>query len=237
MPRSRRGVGIVTTSRRHTLAASADVSHHDAVPRIDAPTLAEHRARRRAAVLRAAEDIVGEHGVAGLTLAAVATRTGLARPSVYAYVASADALLVELVREGFERWARTLEDTTAGAESPEDVVRSWFRAAARSAHAGNHRLAAALTGVTLPDDVRESLLAGHRATAAPLTDAAARLGLDDGAAATAMVMAVVQHCIDRVEAGGDPDAEADRAAVFTLGGLRALAQDGRRGARVSAPRP
>ncbi|GGC05568.1 TetR/AcrR family transcriptional regulator [Cellulomonas carbonis] len=192
------------------------------MPRITAPTVAEHRAQQRAAVLRAAEEIVVEQGRDALTIAAVAARTGLARPSVYAYVRSVDDLLVALVRAGFERWAAALERHTADATDPRALVVAWFEAAAASAAAGDHRLAAALGGVSLPDEVRGELLDGHRRTALPLADAARRLGVGDPEAALGLVLAVVHHTVARVEAGADPDDEARRAAAFVLDGLGGL---------------
>lgn len=196
------------------------------MPRISAPTVAEHRAQQRAAVLRAAEEIVVEQGSDALTIAAVAARTGLARPSVYAYVRSADELLVALVREGFDRWAHALERHTADATDPEQLVVGWFDAAAASAAAGDHRLAAALAGVTLPDEVRGELLEGHRRTALPLADAARRLGVADPDAALGLVLAVVNHTVTRVEAGADAGQEARRAAAFVLDGLGGLRTTG-----------
>ncbi|WP_250447926.1 TetR/AcrR family transcriptional regulator, partial [Actinotalea sp. C106] len=114
------------------------------MPRISAPTLVEHRANQRAAVLRAAEELAVERGAAAVTVAAVAARTGIARPSVYAYFASADAILEALVHEGFERWRVALDAGIATTTSPEELVRGYFAAAAASAARGDHRLAGAL---------------------------------------------------------------------------------------------
>lgn len=194
------------------------------MPRISAPTVAEHRARRRADVLRAAEQIVVGEGSHALTVAAVAARTGLARPSVYAYFPSTEALLVALVEEGFDRWTATLRDTTAGVTGPRELLHAWFRAAALSAAGGNHLLAAALRDTPLPAETRERLAAGHRGAAEPLTAAAAELGVTDLEGASALVQGVVATLIERVEAGADPAVEARRAAAFTLGGLDALAE-------------
>jgi AcrR family transcriptional regulator len=192
------------------------------MPRISAPTVAEHRARRRADVLRAAEQIVVSEGSHALTVSAVAARTGLARPSVYAYFPSTDALLVALVEEGFDRWTATLQDATAGVTAPRDLVGAWFRAAALSAAQGNHLLAAALRDTPLPDATRERLALGHRQAAQPLVAAATELGVTDLEGASALVQGVVATLIERVENGADPAAEAARASSFALGGLEAL---------------
>ncbi|MCL3861529.1 TetR/AcrR family transcriptional regulator [Actinotalea sp. K2] len=192
------------------------------MPKISEPTVAEHRAKQRAAILRAAEEIALEGGARGVTLAAVAARAGLARPSVYAYFPSADAVLATLVLEGFDRWRAALEQASGTARTPDERVHAYFLAVARSAAAGNHRLAAALTGVQLPDEVRTSLLAGHRQTAAPLVTVLRDLHVTEPEDALALMQTVVNHCIARVEAGRAPAAEARRAADFTLGGLERL---------------
>lgn len=200
------------------------------MPRITEPTVAEHRAKQRAAVLQAAEDLAVERGGAAVTVAAVAARTGLARPSVYAYFSSAEDMLVALVREGFERWHAALQDAVGDGASPEDVVRGYLSAAASRAARGEHRLAAALSGVPLPPPVREELLVRHREMAAPLATAARSLGLPadaDAEPVIALLMAVVNHCITRVEAGHSPTDEARIAGDVLLGGLRGLAAAGR----------
>jgi AcrR family transcriptional regulator len=200
------------------------------MPRISAPTVAEHRVRQRAAILRAAEQVALERGGAAVSITAVAARTGLARPSVYAYFPSAEQLLVTLVLEAFGRWESALRDATHGAPDADAVVRAYFAAAARSAAAGNHRLAAALSGVPLPGDVRRVLVEQHRAAATPLAAAVAELAGSDATPADeagetvadrrlALLTSLVSHCISRVEAGADPAVEASEAAEFALGGL------------------
>ena len=74
------------------------------MPRIRAATVAEHRAVQRRLLLDAAREIVGETGRRP-TLAAVAARVGLARPSVYEYFSSPDELLAALVEDITPRWA------------------------------------------------------------------------------------------------------------------------------------
>ncbi|WP_024285669.1 TetR/AcrR family transcriptional regulator [Cellulomonas sp. KRMCY2] len=199
------------------------------MPKITEPTIAEHRAKQRAVILRAAEEIALERGGAAVTVTAVAARSGLARPSVYAYFASADEMLVTLVLEGFDRWRAALSHATGDAAAPQDLVRAYFAAAAGSAAAGNHRLAAALTGVELPADVQASLLTGHRESAAPLAAAIRDLGAggpgtEPDEAVLALLMSLVSHCIARVEAGHAPGPEARLAAELAIGGLERLAR-------------
>ncbi len=52
------------------------------MPRIDAPTVAEHHQMRRAALMAAAGDLLATQGVESVTLGAVGAAAGLARSSV-----------------------------------------------------------------------------------------------------------------------------------------------------------
>lgn len=192
------------------------------MPRISAPTVAEHRANQRAAVLAAAEAIVTEGGPDALTIAAVAARTGLARPSVYAYFPSVDALLAALVEAAFERWHHALEAAAPDEADPVAAIRTWFEAVAASAAAGDHRLAGTVGQITLPEEVRTRLAEGHRRTSEPLERAVAQLGAPP-ADALPLLWAVASECVTRVEAGADPTTTARAAARFAVGGMRALA--------------
>ena len=63
------------------------------MPQIDAPTVAEHRAQQREALLDAAEAILLDAGHGALTFRALGERTGLARNSIYRYFGSRDDLI------------------------------------------------------------------------------------------------------------------------------------------------
>lgn len=92
----------------------------------------DRRARRRREtieeILDLATDVMGEHGVNGLTLAEVARRLGVQTPSLYKYFPSIgavyDALFLraasrnlEVLREGMARGEPGLDSLTAGLEA------------------------------------------------------------------------------------------------------------------------
>ena len=89
------------------------------MPRIDAPTVAEHHARRRAALVAAGADLLASGGVEAVTLGAVGSATGLARSSVYQYFDSAPALLAAVVEEVFPRSTAKLRAAVERAATPE----------------------------------------------------------------------------------------------------------------------
>ena len=91
------------------------------MPKIAAPTVAEHRAAQLRALLDAARELIREDG-SGLTLAAVAARAGLARSSVYQYFRSREELLDAVVADVVPRWSARITAAVATAASPEDAI-------------------------------------------------------------------------------------------------------------------
>jgi AcrR family transcriptional regulator len=73
-----------------------------------------HHGDARNALLTAASDLLEKVGAAGLSLRQVAERAGLSRQAPYNHFENKEALLAELVREGFEQLAASL---SAGGES------------------------------------------------------------------------------------------------------------------------
>ncbi|MDN5798145.1 MAG: TetR/AcrR family transcriptional regulator [Intrasporangium sp.] len=71
------------------------------MPKIDAPTVAEHREMRRREVVTNARELLMREGPAGVTPAAVAKATGLARSSVYQYYPTTGALIGAAVEDLF----------------------------------------------------------------------------------------------------------------------------------------
>lgn len=67
-----------------------------------------HHGDARNALLTAASALLEKVGAAGLSLRQVAERAGLSRQAPYNHFENKEALLAELVREGFERLAASL---------------------------------------------------------------------------------------------------------------------------------
>ena len=65
-----------------------------------------HHGDARNALLRAAAELLETTGAAGLSLRQLAERAGLSRQAPYNHFADKEALLAELVREGFETLGR-----------------------------------------------------------------------------------------------------------------------------------
>src|SRR6201991_786250 len=124
------------------------------MPQIDAPTVAEHRAQQREAILDAAEAILLADGHDALTFRALGERTGLARNSIYRYFASRDDLIAALCERDMPRWLHELEDAMAEADGADARVEAFVSTQLRLVAAGHHRLASLLGDAPLGPAVR-----------------------------------------------------------------------------------
>jgi AcrR family transcriptional regulator len=64
---------------------------------------AEHKERRRAQILEAAQRVFARHGFEGATVARLEQETGLSRGAIFSYFENKDALFVAVVRESSGR--------------------------------------------------------------------------------------------------------------------------------------
>jgi AcrR family transcriptional regulator len=64
------------------------------MPRISAPSIAEHVVRQEAAIIEAAAQLFAEHGVAGTDIGDIAQAVGLARSSLYRYFPDKQHILI-----------------------------------------------------------------------------------------------------------------------------------------------
>src|SRR5690606_13648557 len=114
------------------------------MPRIAAPTVAEHRARQRDALLAAARDLLIDGGYQRLSFTALAARSGLARPTIYSYFRSRDDLVVALVEAEFPQVAAETQRAVSRATAPRDQVAAFVRAQLRVARQRRYRIVHAL---------------------------------------------------------------------------------------------
>lgn len=74
-----------------------------------------HHGNARAALIQSAAELLETEGAARLSLRQVAERAGLSRQAPYNHFADKEALLAELVRDGFEQLGARISDTAADA--------------------------------------------------------------------------------------------------------------------------
>lgn len=81
------------------------------MPKISAPSVKEHHDIMFERLVDAAESILRANGGATLTAGAVASRAGIARNSIYRYVASVDDLRILVLERYLPRWRERAEAT------------------------------------------------------------------------------------------------------------------------------
>ena len=147
-----------------------------AVPKIDAPTVAEHRANQERALLDAARELLLAGGRAAITPAAVGAAAGLARSSVYKYFSSGEEILTRIAAEAFADWGARVSAAVGRAADADGRVDAYVRTTLELADSGAHRVA--VLGGGLPQDARarERLAQAHRDLAEPLVAALAERG-------------------------------------------------------------
>lgn len=140
------------------------------MPRIQAPTVAEHRAQQRRAILDAARAHLAEEGHAP-SLAQVGVRANLARSSVYEYFGSRDELLAGVVADVFPGWAEQVVRSAQSATTPGEQVWAYVEANMRLFASSEQAVARALSQVVDAAVLAEPLKQFHESLQKPLVAA------------------------------------------------------------------
>jgi AcrR family transcriptional regulator len=188
------------------------------MPRIDAPTVAEHHARRQADLVEAAVRLLTREGAAAVTPAAVASAAGLARSSVYQYYPSTGALLGAAVIETFHRALATITAAVDAHPGAAERVGAYVAASVDAAANGHLPTGPVPTG-DLPQECREGIVRLHDELGEPLITALAALGVDDPAGTAALVHGVVRAAAGRVERGEPLESVRAAAESFVTAAL------------------
>jgi AcrR family transcriptional regulator len=174
------------------------------MPRINAPTVAEHRAAQQRAILDAADELLHETHHAP-SLAQVAERAGLARTSIYQYFGSQKELLQALAREVFPRWTERIAGAVAAAPTPGEAVVAYAIANIELVAEGSHAVGTALANLDPEEDLDGQAQAMHAKAREPLVGALAGLGIADPDAIADLVTAVIHAAGRMIESGQDLD--------------------------------
>lgn len=188
------------------------------MPKISAPTVAEHRATQRAALMAAASGLIAEHGVAAVTPRAVCERAGLARSSFYDYFPSKDDLLAAIAIQAFEEWAAELDAVIAAAPPGRARLHAYVEATIRMAADGKHDLGTELQQAELSPKSLDAVMEMHDTLIAPLQHVLLDLGLPEDRALLTLVRGVISAGMQLVAHGATVD--------DTIGSVTALLDRG-----------
>lgn len=192
------------------------------MPKIEAGTVREHRAQRLTRLIDAAEALLSEGGVESLTAGAVAARAGIARNSIYRYFDSIEDLLELVVTREFPDWIGAVEQAIAAEATPEEKAVAYVRANLEQAARGTHGWRASLSRTSLSPSTRERVRDLHTALHEALAQVVRELDRPQPELTVAVLQAVVDGCIRRIDQGDAPATVSDFAAEATR---RLLADD------------
>lgn len=185
------------------------------MPKISAPTVAEHRVAQRQALLAAAETLIVESGVSAVTPRSVGERAGLARSSFYEYFPSRDDLLAAVATRAFDAWADEVRAAVDAAPAGRARLHAYVEATMRMTADGKHDLATGLQQVELSPTSYDAIMAMHDALTTPLHDLLAELGVAEPARHAALVQGLINAGMQLV-GHGVTAAEATASLVGML---------------------
>ncbi|MGH3279039.1 MAG: TetR/AcrR family transcriptional regulator [Trebonia sp.] len=188
------------------------------MPKITAPTVAEHRAQRLRTLLAAARSLVQEGGPDALTLGALAQRVGMSRPGVYEYFRSRDDLLAAIIEDEMPAWQAELTAVLVGVRDPVARVAAYVAAQLRMLRDGRHAAAVALSAHAFGDDMRTRIRAEHDQLLEPLAAALAETGVPDPRTRAILIEGIVAAAVPLL-AAGDAQAVIDAAVAQAVSGI------------------
>lgn len=190
------------------------------MPRIDAPTVAEHRRMRHRSVVESAAELLMRSGATAVTPAAVAEAAGLARSSVYQYFPTSNELVSGAVEEVFRRYTDYVVRSVAEVSgSRQERLVAYVRASFAALDLGVWPalgLAADLT-----PEYRERMAALHLGLARPL--AAILEDAEEPTIDSILALGVIQSGVVMVQRGLDTEDTIDRTLSFLCGALQSAA--------------
>lgn len=188
------------------------------MPKISAPTVAEHRAAQRTALLAATEQLLLDTGLSGVSPRSIAERAGLARSSFYEYFGSRDDILTAVAIAAFERWAAEVDEALAGVATA-DRLRTYVRTTLRMTADGKHSIAATLQQADLAPSKLEDIMALHSTLLEPVVALLRETGVPDPEAHATLVQGLLNAGVQLVGHGVEPDAATAMIADLLAKGL------------------
>lgn len=189
------------------------------MPKISAPTVAEHRAAQRAALVRAGVEVLLESGIAGTIPRVVCERAGLTRSSFYDYFHSKDDLLVAIAIDAIESWDREIEEALTDVEPGLAQLRAYVDATMRMTADGRHEVAGALREADLSPSSMDDFMRLHDALLRPLIHVLEHLGIEEAQRRAFLVQGMIGAGMELISHGVDERTAADDVYRILVDGL------------------
>jgi AcrR family transcriptional regulator len=201
-------------------ALDARIASMAGMPRIEADTVAEHRAQQHDALLDAAQEILLREGYEALSFRTLGERTGLARNSIYRYFTSRDEVIGELCERDMPRWLAEVDRAMDRADTVAAKVEAFVRAQLKMLVGGHHRMAAVIGDAPLGPEARARINALAYAPAVHLERVLEEAGHPRPHVTAQLVQGIVNAAFRLLQGRGD---EAEVVAATADAARRAVA--------------
>jgi len=179
------------------------------MPKITAPSVAEHRNQQREALIREATRILLSEGPTAVTPRAVGSAVGLARSSVYEYFPSSGDLLAEVAIRAILEWSTELSSAIEPAAPGWPRLEAYVRSTLLMVKEGKHEIADRLEGVSFSEEQVQRFMGHHDALSSPLPDIMAELEVQRPELAGALAQGMVDAAVKRIAQGEDVEVVTD----------------------------
>lgn len=183
------------------------------MPRITAPSVAEHRARQHAALITAAREVLLTDGPQAVTPATVGARTGLARSSVYKYFPTSADILARVIEDIFTTWTHRVYEATHVNTDPPARIAAYIRTHLEFAQSDDRRIGYA-AATALPPERIQHVIELHRRFGTPLREALADHGDPDPEATTKLITGTLEGAIRLIDDGRPPEQVTTATLAF-----------------------
>jgi AcrR family transcriptional regulator len=179
---------------------------------------------RQETILAAAQSLIAEKGVDGVSMAKLAKATGLSRPAIYQYFASKDHVLAELVINEMADLSNAIERHIEGLQDPMERIRIWIHYSLAHLASAEHRIVREISIASLPEESRGMINAMHGHFMVALLSPLREIGIQDVTSTAHLIFASVSGAAKRIDEGSEFIREAAALEQFTVSGLNASAK-------------
>lgn len=182
-------------------------------------TKASLRDARKNLILEAAAHLIADGTPESVSMASLASETGLSRPAIYQYFASREHVLAELVINELADFSNQIDAHLSRIESPTEQIRVWIHYSLAHLASEEHRSIREISIESLPEDSRGMLRAMHGHLMSSLIDPLTKIGSADVSATCHLIYAAISSAATRIADGSPYEREAAALERFTISGI------------------
>jgi AcrR family transcriptional regulator len=175
------------------------------MPKIMAPTVKEHHAQRRAALLDAARACLNDPNLRSVGFELVGPRAGIKRNSVYLYFQSELILVNELAAEDIPKAVEVLAAKLSSLPDDRTKIRTYFAELFSNELGTVHYILVALRSRQHLPEAREALKTYTTKLAEPLAEVLAKAGVAESELKAYLLIGSVASAFEMIDSGSDKE--------------------------------